>query len=196
MCICIPTHGFALWLWFTFNGKNFIQVVNEDVASPTELAKAYMGSRPSKVSPSMLESRCQPFRDNSTALINHTFTPKSPMMSLTPRSSGCPGVPENYFVTPRSRGRSAIYNMARTPYSRVHASTGLQVGMIWKSVSVRNCDLNFYYQHFPPSFSRVPEHQVMLSLDLHFHLRMHWRAADFLDLNKGYQCWNQSKTFS
>ncbi|KAI5578172.1 hypothetical protein BDE02_08G011400 [Populus trichocarpa] len=85
-----------------------------------------MGSRPSKVSPSMLESRCQPFRDNSTALINHTFTPKSPMMSLTPRSSGCPGVPENYFVTPRSRGRSAIYNMARTPYSRVHASTGLQ----------------------------------------------------------------------
>uniref|UniRef100_A0A6M2EB39 Nuclear pore complex protein NUP1 n=1 Tax=Populus davidiana TaxID=266767 RepID=A0A6M2EB39_9ROSI len=102
-------------------------VLNDDVASPTELAKAYMGSRPSKVSPSMLESRCQPFRDNSTALINHTFTPKSPMMSLTPRSSGCPGVPENYFVTPRSRGRSAIYNMARTPYSRVHASTGLQV---------------------------------------------------------------------
>ncbi|KAG6763376.1 hypothetical protein POTOM_030790 [Populus tomentosa] len=102
-------------------------VLNDDVASPTELAKAYMGSRPSKVSPSMLESRCQPFQDNSTALINHTFTPKSPMMSLTPRSSGCPGVPENYFVTPRSRGRSAIYNMARTPYSRVHASTGLQV---------------------------------------------------------------------
>ncbi|KAB5543976.1 hypothetical protein DKX38_012088 [Salix brachista] len=101
-------------------------VLNEDVASPTELAKAYMGSRPSKVSPSMLESRCQPFQDNSTALINHTFTPKSPMMSLAPRSSGCPGVPENYFVTPRSRGRSAIYNMARTPYSRVRSSTGLQ----------------------------------------------------------------------
>ncbi|KAJ6767589.1 hypothetical protein OIU74_021455 [Salix koriyanagi] len=103
-----------------------LQVLNEDVASPTELAKAYMGSRPSKVSPSMLESRCQPFQDNSTALINHTFTPKSPMMSLAPRSSGCPGVPENYFVTPRSRGRSAIYNMARTPYSRVRSSTGLQ----------------------------------------------------------------------
>ncbi|KAF9676510.1 hypothetical protein SADUNF_Sadunf08G0009400 [Salix dunnii] len=106
--------------------QELLLVLNEDVASPTELAKAYMGSRPSKVSPSMLESRCQPFQDNSTALINHTFTPKSPMMSLTPRSSGCPGVPENYFVTPRSRGRSAIYNMARTPYSRVRSSTGLQ----------------------------------------------------------------------
>ncbi|KAI6670032.1 hypothetical protein NL676_004917 [Syzygium grande] len=60
-------------------------VLDEDVASPAELAKAYMGSRPSKVAPS------------------------SPRL----------GALDNGYMTPRSRGRSAIYSMARTPYSRV-----------------------------------------------------------------------------
>ena len=89
-----------------------------------------MRSRPLKVSPSMLESHSQALRENPTVLTNHTFTPKSPMISVVPRSSGHAEFPENGFVTPRSRGRFAIYSMTRTPYSRVHAATGLQVGMI------------------------------------------------------------------
>ena len=107
-----------------------LQVLEEDVASPTELAKSYMRSRPLKVSPSMPESHGQALRENPTILTNHTFTPKSSMISIAPHSSGRVGFPENGFVTPRSRGRSAIYSMARTPYSRVHATNGLQVGMI------------------------------------------------------------------
>ncbi|RQO97181.1 hypothetical protein POPTR_010G244700v4 [Populus trichocarpa] len=101
-------------------------VLEEDVGSPTELAKSYMRSRPLKVSPSMLESQSQALRENPTVLTNHTFTPKSPMISIAPRSSGHAEFPENGFATPRSRGRFAIYSMTRTPYSRVHATTGLQ----------------------------------------------------------------------
>ncbi|XP_073297558.1 uncharacterized protein [Primulina huaijiensis] len=63
------------------------KVIEDDLTSPTELAKAYMGSRPSKISPSMLGTR-----------------------SLS----------ENGFVTPKSRGRPAIYSMGRSPYSTVH----------------------------------------------------------------------------
>ncbi|MBA0750307.1 hypothetical protein Gogos_001723 [Gossypium gossypioides] len=45
------------------------------------------------------------------------------MTSLVPRSSGHVGSLGNGLMTPRSRGRSAIYSMARTPYSRVNSST-------------------------------------------------------------------------
>lgn len=98
-------------------------VRDEDIASPADLAKAYMGSRPSKVSPSMLGVRGQAFREESTVLSNQLFPSASPVMSLVPRSSGRVAVPENGFMTPRSRGRSAIYNMARAPYSRVYSAT-------------------------------------------------------------------------
>ncbi|KAL9419319.1 hypothetical protein AB3S75_037140 [Citrus x aurantiifolia] len=98
-------------------------VRDEDIASPADLAKAFMGSRPSKVSPSMLGVRGQAFREESTVLSNQLFPSASPVMSLVPRSSGRVAVPENGFMTPRSRGRSAIYNMARAPYSRVHSAT-------------------------------------------------------------------------
>ncbi|PKI37061.1 hypothetical protein CRG98_042540 [Punica granatum] len=43
-------------------------VLDEDLASPAELAKAYMGSRPSKVSPSMLGLRGQALAEDSTVL--------------------------------------------------------------------------------------------------------------------------------
>ncbi|GFS37763.1 nuclear pore complex protein [Actinidia rufa] len=64
------------------------QVLEEDVAAPAELAKAYMG--------------------------------KSAVVSLVQKPALRAGVPENGFITPRSQGRSAIYSMARTPYSSVH----------------------------------------------------------------------------
>ncbi|TYH20603.1 hypothetical protein ES288_A05G443300v1 [Gossypium darwinii] len=100
-----------------------MQVPDEDVASPAELAKAYMGSRPSKVSTSMHGLQNQVPRRDLSSPSNRIFPSKSSMMSLVPRSSGHVGSLGNSFMTPRSRGRSAIYSMARTPYSRVNSST-------------------------------------------------------------------------
>lgn len=85
-----------------------------------------MGSRPSKVSPSMLSLRSPPSGD-PTLLKDHHFAQKSPIMSIVPRATNLTRVRENGFVTPRSRGRSAIYNMARTPYSRVYPTSTLKV---------------------------------------------------------------------
>uniref|UniRef100_A0A5B6ZGT2 Putative nuclear pore complex protein NUP1 n=1 Tax=Davidia involucrata TaxID=16924 RepID=A0A5B6ZGT2_DAVIN len=104
------------------------RVLEEDVATPAELAKAYMGSRPSKVSPSMLGLRSQALREDVSLLNNIPFPAKSPIVSVAPKSAVCVGAPENGFITPRSRGRSAIYSMARTPYSRVY-STANQKGV-------------------------------------------------------------------
>ncbi|KAI3993796.1 hypothetical protein MKX01_002809 [Papaver californicum] len=102
--------------------------IEQDVASPTELAKAYMGNRSSKVSPSTLGLRSQSLREDMSLLTNAPFTPKSHSMSLVPRSAvRFPTVSENGFMTPRPRGRSAIYNMSRTPYSRVHNSGVLKI---------------------------------------------------------------------
>ncbi|XP_018857851.1 nuclear pore complex protein NUP1 isoform X2 [Juglans regia] len=85
-----------------------------------------MGSRPLNVSPSMLGIRSRAFGEDSTIISSRPFPPKLPVMSLVPRSSGNVGYTENGFTTPRSRGRSAIYSMARTPYSRVHPASSLK----------------------------------------------------------------------
>ncbi|XVE68569.1 hypothetical protein DITRI_Ditri09bG0078700 [Diplodiscus trichospermus] len=100
--------------------------LEEDVASPAELAKAYMGSRPSKVPVSMLGLHNQVPRGDSALLSNRIIPSKSPTMSLVQRSSGQFGGLGNGFVTPRSRGRSAVYSMARTPYSRVNSAAFLK----------------------------------------------------------------------
>ncbi|XP_010543627.1 PREDICTED: nuclear pore complex protein NUP1 isoform X2 [Tarenaya hassleriana] len=97
-------------------------VRDECLASPAELAKAYMGSRPSEVSPSMLGLRGQAGREDSVFLSRTSFPSKSLMMPLVPRSSGKNLLPDNGFVTPRARGRSAVYSMSRTPYSRAQSS--------------------------------------------------------------------------
>ncbi|KAL7148062.1 hypothetical protein ABFS83_06G152000 [Erythranthe nasuta] len=88
------------------------QVLEESIASPAELAKAFMGSRPSKVSPSMLGMR-SPVSREDTFLSSTRFASKSPIMSLRTKTSAGRGAPDNGFITPRSRGRSAIYNMSR-----------------------------------------------------------------------------------
>ncbi|XP_023767718.1 nuclear pore complex protein NUP1 [Lactuca sativa] len=97
----------------------------EDVASPAELARAYMGTRAPKVSPSTLR-----FGSQDSALLNTTaILPKTPITSLVPRSTGTfKGLENGFLTTPRSRGRSAIYSMARTPYSRPPSTFG-QKGM-------------------------------------------------------------------
>ncbi|XP_058183373.1 nuclear pore complex protein NUP1-like isoform X2 [Rhododendron vialii] len=102
-------------------------VPEEDVAAPSELAKVYMGSKPSIVSPSRFGLRSQALREDANVLNNGPYTPKSPVMSLVSKPAVRIGVPENGFITPRSRGRSAIYSMARTPYSRVNP-TSIQKG--------------------------------------------------------------------
>ncbi|CAI8601997.1 unnamed protein product [Vicia faba] len=96
----------------------------EDVASPAQLAKAYMESRPSKVAPSVLTLR-SPTREDSTLLKGH-YAPKSPIMSIVPRATNHARVYENGFLTPRSRGRSAIYTMAQTPYPKVYPASTLK----------------------------------------------------------------------
>ena len=75
-----------------------------------------MCSRPSEVTP-MLGPRGQTGREDSVYLNRTPFPSKSRTMSLVPKLSG-PRPLENGFLTPRSRGRSAVYSMARTPYSR------------------------------------------------------------------------------
>ncbi|KAK8546407.1 hypothetical protein V6N13_067628 [Hibiscus sabdariffa] len=100
-------------------------VLDEDVASPAELAKAYMGSRPQKASVSVLRSHNQMPMTDTALLNNKSFPYKSPIRSFVPRS-GHVGSPGNGFVTPRSLGRSAIYSMARTPYSRANSAIVLK----------------------------------------------------------------------
>ncbi|XP_058105707.1 nuclear pore complex protein NUP1 [Magnolia sinica] len=107
-------------------GLNVVKQVPEEDASPTELAKAYMGSRPSKVSPSKLGLRSQTFWEDPTSLDLVPFAAKSPSMSFMPRSagrySGVRGLSESCYIAPRQRGRSAMSSVSRTPYSGVRST--------------------------------------------------------------------------
>ncbi|CAM8967996.1 unnamed protein product [Rhodiola kirilowii] len=95
------------------------EVIEEDIATPAELAKAYMGSRPSNMSPSISCSRGQAITKDLPLINSVVFPSQSPSMSTATKSVSRLGAPENGYMTPRSRGRSAIYSMARTPYSRM-----------------------------------------------------------------------------
>ncbi|KAL8050435.1 hypothetical protein ABFX02_06G081600 [Erythranthe guttata] len=97
------------------------KAIEYGVDSPAELAKSYMGSMPSKVSPSVLGMRGQVARKDMRGDI--PFFSKSPTTSLSKKTSTPLAAPENGFLTPRARGRSAIYSMARTPYSRVNPAS-------------------------------------------------------------------------
>nr|BAO49705.1 nuclear pore complex protein Nup136a [Nicotiana benthamiana] len=127
------------------------RILKDDIASPAELAKAYMGSRSSKVSPSMLSTRSQAVREDTPLLTNVQYVQNSPLPSATSRTAGLLGIRENGFTTPRSRGRSAIYSMARTPYSRVRQTevqkatslTNYVNGGCSSSKSVSECDVLF-----------------------------------------------------
>ncbi|GKU91484.1 hypothetical protein SLEP1_g5351 [Rubroshorea leprosula] len=107
--------------------SNVTKALDADVASPAELAKAYMDTRPSKVSTSTPSLRSQVHKDDLSVLNSRLLPSKSPVMSLMRGSSGFVGGLGNGCVTPRSRGRSAIYNMARTPYSRANSTATLKI---------------------------------------------------------------------
>ncbi|GLT50039.1 hypothetical protein SLA2020_235510 [Shorea laevis] len=107
--------------------SNVTKALDADVASPAELAKAYMDTRPSKVSASTPSLRSQEHKDDLSVLNSRLLPSKSPVMSLMRGSSGYVGGLGNGSVTPRFRGRSAIYNMARTPYSRANSTATLKI---------------------------------------------------------------------
>ncbi|KAL0403543.1 UNVERIFIED_CONTAM: Nuclear pore complex protein [Sesamum radiatum] len=94
------------------------KVVADDIASPAELARAYMDNRSSKVSPTMQGMHSQVSKEDARLISETRFSLKSPLMSLKTKTSIGLGAPENGFLTPRSRGRSAIYSIPRSPYSR------------------------------------------------------------------------------
>ncbi|KAK8504267.1 hypothetical protein V6N13_062616 [Hibiscus sabdariffa] len=96
------------------------------IASTAELAKAYMGCRTTEVSVSRPGLQNQVPRGNLISPNNKILSSTSSAMSLVPRSSVHAGSVGNSFVTPRLRGRSAIYSMARTPYSRVNSAIPLK----------------------------------------------------------------------
>ncbi|XP_047960423.1 nuclear pore complex protein NUP1-like isoform X2 [Salvia hispanica] len=102
---------------------NNSKVLENDIVSPAELAKSYMGSRTSQVSPSLLGMCNQLGNDGTRWLADTLNPPKSPIVSLARRSSVGLSAAENVYITPRPRGRSAIYTMARTPYSRVNPTS-------------------------------------------------------------------------
>ncbi|KAK4353656.1 hypothetical protein RND71_025850 [Anisodus tanguticus] len=127
------SHKFHLALYVFIKCKNVnllpllhaLPVVPKgNVASPAELAKAYMGTRPSKASPSILSSQSQDVRVDTPLLKNVAYSKNLPITSVTTKTAGLVGVRANGFTTPRSRGRSAIYHMARMPYFRLRQTDG------------------------------------------------------------------------
>ncbi|KAF5205193.1 Pentatricopeptide repeat-containing protein [Thalictrum thalictroides] len=137
-------HGFPGHANFPVQGNNL--VLASDVTSAAELAKAHMGNVPSNVSSSTIAMRSQILKKEAPLLTNVPYTPMSSGLSLakyTPKSSGLPLAPrsvasvsENSYTVRSSRGRSAIYNMARTPNSRVQdPNTGKTNGNLASSSS-------------------------------------------------------------
>nr|XP_043632155.1 nuclear pore complex protein NUP1-like isoform X2 [Erigeron canadensis] len=101
------------------------RIFEEDIASPAELAKAFMGRRLAKVSPLPFRSSSQAPRHDSVLLNSTTILPRTPSTSLAPRTAVTGYA--NSLTTPRSRGRSAIYNMPRTPYNRGPSTSSQKV---------------------------------------------------------------------
>ncbi|KAK9707056.1 hypothetical protein RND81_07G169800 [Saponaria officinalis] len=99
------------------------KVLPDNIASPAEIAKAYMGSRPTKPSPSVLPLQSQLPKEDLSTPSNPLSMSLSPVKPLTQNPVSDMKISSNGFITPRFRGRSAIYSMARTPYSRFHPVT-------------------------------------------------------------------------
>ncbi|KAJ3707237.1 hypothetical protein LUZ61_010942 [Rhynchospora tenuis] len=98
-----------------------VLIPKEEVASPMELAKAYMSSKSSKVSPTTLRLRTptyverKPTMANSTVLHPSTKPPTSASIMSRPDSILFDQAKDAY-PTPRSLGRTAISRMCRSPF--------------------------------------------------------------------------------
>ncbi|XP_020268410.1 nuclear pore complex protein NUP1-like isoform X2 [Asparagus officinalis] len=103
-----------------------LQVPEEEAVTPTEIAKEYMGSRPSKVSPSSLNLRSRILQEDSPSVKK----PSTDLLASTPsvRFSEISKHTVNGYITPKARGRSALYRMSRSPYFKVHQTTNTMGG--------------------------------------------------------------------
>lgn len=110
----------------------YLQVLEEETPSPAEVAKSYMGSRPTKLAPSPLGLTSH----NTTSLQKTSITPKT--------ANNFKGL-ENGFLTPRSRGRSAMYSMARTPYTKSPLNFNQKVCICLIHLHLSNLLLSFFY---------------------------------------------------
>lgn len=89
-----------------------------------------MGSRPSKVSPTILGLRSRIIQEDSS-LLTVPHAKKSSTSLLASRHSvhfsGNLENSANGYLTPRPRGRSALYRTSRSPYFKVHPTTSVRV---------------------------------------------------------------------
>ncbi|XP_072950985.1 nuclear pore complex protein NUP1 isoform X2 [Typha angustifolia] len=112
-------------------------IPEEESASPAELAKAYMGARSLKGSPSPISLRSRAFHEGTAGASSEVYATKLSGVSLVPRStmrtSGLPEVSENGYMTPKSRGRSAIYRMSRSPYFKASPSSKDVYAVPWST---------------------------------------------------------------
>ncbi|THU44715.1 hypothetical protein C4D60_Mb02t10260 [Musa balbisiana] len=99
-------------------------VPKEGAALPTEIAKAYMSSRPFKVSPANLSGQNKLFREDKALPSGTPYGKKISDRPMALRSAVCiSGPPEtkpNSYLSPKLNGRSAIYKMSRSPYFKPH----------------------------------------------------------------------------
>ncbi|WOL07926.1 nuclear pore complex protein [Canna indica] len=122
---------------------NIIAIADDQAASPVELAKAYMGSRVSKLSPPSLSWQSHLIHESRKVPTNSAYAIKSSDMR-GPKSvqfSGHAESPESSYRTPRYHGRSALYRMACSPYFKGEGyskdgyvgSSSLQTPSAWQS---------------------------------------------------------------
>nr|GEW51427.1 leucine-rich repeat-containing protein [Tanacetum cinerariifolium] len=90
------------------------RVLEEEIASLVELEKAYMAFRPYKVAPVELEKAYMASRPYKVAQRQDLVLHNNATKIASKIANGF----ENRFTTPRSRGRSALYRMARPSYAR------------------------------------------------------------------------------
>lgn len=112
--LCIHSH-------FSFLCQKF-QIPEDEIASPAELAKAYMSSRSSNVfhSALRLQSRVH-LKDKGMPSSAVHATKPSGLLFASSSTVQFSRLPESGYVTPRPRGRSAIYKMAQSPHFKVQS---------------------------------------------------------------------------
>lgn len=135
------------------------------------------------MSPSMLSTRSLVVRED-TPLLTNVHVQRSPIPSVTTRTAGFPGIRENGFATPKSHGRSAIYSMARTPYSRIRQTDVQKVCLrsVYFDVGNPLCVTGLFCPKID-LLSRLPAQEIMSTVGLH-HLRQCRSTMYFLVLNR------------
>ncbi|XP_038893390.1 nuclear pore complex protein NUP1-like isoform X2 [Benincasa hispida] len=140
-------------------------VLDEDISSPAEIARAYMGSKQPKVCPSMQSLRAQGLGENSAGPTSILFSSKSNDMLLAP-SSTSQGLKRRSSFFDKHIG--PVVPLRRTRQKpNIHLSKGLSLPVSARPISVPEDGLNFdasqsskfgRFQNFPSSIwnSQLP----------------------------------------